>query len=86
MTTTERTDAKGGTTIIERLRELIKALDRRAPSPGRTGEVDIVRDASALRARALERLTDLEKQAGNGAIVTRPCGTDVNAGEPARNE
>jgi len=60
MTTIERLDATGGT-IIERLRELIKALDRRAPSPGRTGEVDIVRDASALRARALERLTDLEK-------------------------
>jgi hypothetical protein len=47
-------------TTASRLRELIVALDRRQPRTGRKGEADIVRDAAALRAKALERLAELE--------------------------
>ena len=47
--------------VIEHLRELIVALDRRVPRLERTGEVDIARDAAALRQDALERIADLER-------------------------
>jgi hypothetical protein len=41
------------------LRELIAALDRRAPHVERLGEVDIARDAMALKKKAEERLAIL---------------------------
>lgn len=47
-------------TTASRLRELIVALDRRQPRTGRKGEAAIVRDAAALRAKALARLAELE--------------------------
>jgi hypothetical protein len=46
--------------VIEDLRELIIALDRRVPRLERTGEVDIARDAAALKHEALERIAELE--------------------------
>lgn len=46
--------------MIEDLRELIRALDRRMPRLERTGEVQIVRDAAALKQKALERIARLE--------------------------
>ncbi|MGH9253875.1 MAG: hypothetical protein ACRD3C_04815 [Vicinamibacterales bacterium] len=48
---------------LEDLRELLTALDRRAPRVADTGEIDIARDAAALRARALERIAELTKSA-----------------------
>ena len=49
------------TRMIEDLRELITALDRRVPHLERTGEIEIARDAAALRKKALERIACLEK-------------------------
>ena len=46
--------------MIEDLRELIRALDRRVPRLERTGEARIARDAAALRERAVDRLARLE--------------------------
>lgn len=50
--------------VIEELRELITALDRRVPHLERTGEVDIARNAAALRRAALKRIVDLELTLG----------------------
>jgi len=41
------------------LEELITALDRRVPRVEQAGESGIARDAAALRARAVKRLTEL---------------------------
>jgi hypothetical protein len=41
------------------LEELIAALDRRVPRVEQAGEAGIARDAAALRAKALQRLTEL---------------------------
>jgi hypothetical protein len=45
--------------IVRELRELIAALDRRVPRAARAGEASIARDAAALRAQAVTRLTEL---------------------------
>jgi len=45
--------------LVEELRELIAALDRRVPRVERAGESAIARDAAALRAKALRRLHEL---------------------------
>lgn len=47
--------------VIEDLRELIIALDRRVPRLERTGEVSIARDAAALKSEALQRIAELER-------------------------
>jgi predicted RNA-binding Zn ribbon-like protein len=56
------------------LRELIAALDRRAPHIERAGEASIAKDAAALRARALKLLKDLaaEKHRVNREASKRP--------------
>ena len=41
------------------LQELIAALDRRVPRVEQAGEAAIARDATALRAKAVKRLTEL---------------------------
>jgi len=41
------------------LEELIAALDRRVPRVEQAGERGIARDAAALRAKAVKRLTEL---------------------------
>jgi hypothetical protein len=46
---------------IRELLELIAALDRRVPHIQRAGEASIARDAAALKARALKRLEELER-------------------------
>lgn len=45
---------------IRHLRELIAALDRRLPRIERAGEVQIARDAAALKKKALQRIAELE--------------------------
>lgn len=47
---------------LRHLRELIEALDQRVPQIGRAGEAAIALDAAALRARALERIAELERE------------------------
>lgn len=51
------------TYTILRLHELLAALDNRRAQPDRPGEAAIAADASALRARTLERLAELRCQA-----------------------
>jgi len=48
---------------IRTLRELIDALDRRLPHVERVGEAAIADEAAALKARALERIAELEREA-----------------------
>ena len=52
-----------GADTIRQLLELIEALDRRVPHIQRAGEAAIARDAAALKARALQRLKELEDDA-----------------------
>jgi hypothetical protein len=48
---------------IRELQDLIEALDRRMPQVQRAGEVSIAREAAALKARALKRIEELERDA-----------------------
>ena len=50
------------TETVRNLYELIAALDRRLPQVARAGEAAIVRDAAALRMKALQRITELEEE------------------------
>ena len=45
---------------LRHLRELVAALDRRAPQVERVGEAAIARDAAVLRKKALQRIAKLE--------------------------
>jgi hypothetical protein len=47
---------------VRELLELISALDRRVPQIQRAGEASIAHDAAALKARALERIEQLERE------------------------
>jgi hypothetical protein len=62
VTKADETDASRAARLnmIEHLRELVAALDRRVPQLERTGEIEISRDAAALRTKALERIACLE--------------------------
>jgi hypothetical protein len=51
------------TPLVRELRELIAALDRRVPHVERAGEISIAKDAAALKAKALQRLAELEHDA-----------------------
>jgi len=46
--------------LIRRLEELIASLDSRVPHLEREGEIQIARDAAALRDKALLRLDQLK--------------------------
>jgi hypothetical protein len=60
-------DTIGGETArartIRELHELVAALDRRVPQVRRVGEVAIATAAAALRAAALARIEELEREA-----------------------
>jgi hypothetical protein len=56
----EKTD-RARKRLIARLRELIDALDNRVPHLEREGETRIVDEAAALRKKAVERISELEK-------------------------
>ena len=49
--------------LTRELEELIAALDRRVPRVEEAGEAEIARDAAALRAKAVERLAKLLRDA-----------------------
>jgi hypothetical protein len=51
--------------VVRHLRELIAALDRRVPRVEHAGETAIARDAATLRAKALERIAQLEATSGD---------------------
>jgi hypothetical protein len=48
--------------VLRHLQELVAALDRRVPHCERIGEVQIARDAAALRDQALKRIAQLERK------------------------
>ena len=58
-------------TLVQDLRELVAALDRRVPRFERDGERAIVRDAAALKAEALKRIAELEAAAPVDATADR---------------
>jgi hypothetical protein len=45
--------------VVQTLRELVEALDRRVPRVERLGETRIAREASALRKDAMNRIQEL---------------------------
>jgi hypothetical protein len=49
--------------VVRQLVELIAALDRRVPQVQRVGEAAIAREAAALKARALRRIEEIERDA-----------------------
>ena len=51
------------TELARELEELIAALDRRVPRVEEAGEADIARDAAALRAKAVDRLKEIARDA-----------------------
>lgn len=53
--------ARSDQTLVDDLRELIAALDRRVPRLERAGERDIVHDAETMRHAALKRIAELEQ-------------------------
>lgn len=57
-----RSASISGRTVLEDLRELVAALDRRVPHLDRKGERDIARDAAALRAEAMKRIREIENE------------------------
>jgi hypothetical protein len=48
--------------VLDDLRELVAALDRRVPHLDRKGERDIARDAAALREEAMNRIREIENE------------------------
>lgn len=50
------------TPAVRELLDLIAALDRRVPRVERTGETAIARDAAELKARALRRIAELDRE------------------------
>jgi hypothetical protein len=59
----ESNGASGRSRIVTALRELIGALDRRAPRIERMGEIGVAREAAILRLEAVTRIEKL-RQAG----------------------
>jgi hypothetical protein len=62
-------------TLVEDLRELIAALDRRVPHLEREGERAIAHDAAELRAAAMKRLTEIER-----ALAAPPAAVGADEG------
>ena len=50
------------TPAVRELLDLIAALDRRVPRVERAGETAIARDAAELKARALRRIAELDRE------------------------
>ena len=65
--------------LARELEELIAALDRRVPRVERAGEAAIARDAAALRAKAVERLTELAEQSTSAAGAATDHSNDSDA-------
>jgi hypothetical protein len=56
--------------VLEDLRELVAALDRRVPHLDRKGERDIARDAAALREEAMNRIREIENEDSAVTVTT----------------
>jgi hypothetical protein len=58
--------------VIDDLRDLISALDRRTPQLERKGERDIALVAAALRAEAVQRIAELDGTAAHEDVRSAP--------------
>jgi hypothetical protein len=58
--------------VIDDLRDLISALDRRTPQLERKGEHDIALVAAALRAEAVQRIAELDRTAPPADAIRTP--------------
>ena len=56
----EKVAGSDRTRKLRHLRELIAALDRRVPRVERIGELEVAREARALKEKALRRIAELE--------------------------
>ncbi len=54
-------ETRSAQSLVDDLRELVAALDRRVPRLEREGERDIARDAQGLRRAAVARIAELER-------------------------
>ena len=79
MTNTDHADAAAAARarVMNELRELIAALDRRVPQVHRVGEVAIAEAALALRDEAMQRLVALEREAALDAPPGTPPRTNA---------
>jgi hypothetical protein len=71
MTAPERSSSALQAELIRRLQDLIVALDQRVPHVERAGEASIARDAAALKAKALQRIAELQAGSDAAAPETR---------------
>jgi hypothetical protein len=62
--------------VLGELRELIRALDARVPHVERAGELSIARAAAQLRDEAVQRIQELEGEAGRERAASRRSGAD----------
>ena len=66
-------ETRSDQTIIDDLRELIAALDRRMPGIEREAERAIARDAQELRRTALKRICELGRlRCGQATLTVAP--------------
>jgi len=56
--------------LVRRLQDLVVALDQRVPHVERVGEAAIARDAAALKAKALQRIAELDAESDAAARRT----------------
>ena len=72
MTDTRPTNVSRPTRLLAALRELIGALDRRAPQTERPGETRIAMDAQRLRQEAMTQIEDLTGGGSNAGAYDQP--------------
>ncbi|HVZ20109.1 MAG TPA: hypothetical protein VG871_03550 [Vicinamibacterales bacterium] len=58
--------------LVDALRELVAAIDRRIPHLERAGEEAIARDAAALKEAALRRIAECSTTTDTGARAVTP--------------
>jgi hypothetical protein len=66
---TKPIDITAARATIRDLNEVITALDRRVPHVERRGEVSIARAAAALRAEAVKRIAELERDVSAASVL-----------------
>jgi hypothetical protein len=71
-----------GAELMQRLEELIAALDARVHRVEQAGELAIARDAAALRAKAVRRLEELAALGPVELAATTDRPTRRKVGEP----
>ena len=74
----ENEERSGRRRTLRHLRELVVALDTRVPHVHNPGEINIARDAAALKNKALRRISALENESGADLVGLEECGVAAN--------